>query len=256
MLSLQNTLIMRIILALATVWFSTGTVSFQYYRDLDAVALECIDVGSKEILSATNEDEILVFIGNSPSYFYHSLKHVRPHVFQLPMSGLYYLDTIDGHIDEMRETQPNGVKKYESVYLDPIRNLARLGNRKVVLIDWSYTGRAMDVFHAFLGIPEAEGLQIISPDSLIKGIFNPLHLHIRKFILSECEGKFANQGYVRLCPGFCSHLWDTSGINLVSEYIESHPNVARNIAMIPPPSDSPLPARDHTGRMVNISDLW
>jgi hypothetical protein len=183
--------------------------------------------GARQILASTAADEVLVFVGNSASYFYHALKTERPNSFLVPFSGGWY--PLDFGTWSLKLAD-----KFDSVMLDPIRELALALNSAIVLVDITIHGRSVVSFDKLLRRRNCdhcrtELLQISSsPGVLPKS--NPKDIYVRAMIMVELDG-FLVGSYVRLVPSFQHKLWAASSPALVRVY-ENRPVAAQAIQSI------------------------
>ena len=220
-------------------------------EDLRPHILDLIRDGAEQIVANTTSDEILVFTGNTASYFYHAVKHAR-HSFLVPSSNLYYINEPGDFLEYHRVHSE--YQRYSEVFLDPIRQEATQENKKIVLIDYSLTGRTVDAFNAMLGLEEQTEFIHLAPEHQFPlSIWSPRHTKTRKVVVvGRSLLSLANGAYLRLCPSFSSKEWGQSSHHLMPQF-ESSEQVAKNIALIP--AVEPRTDSLHEVEETNLVDL-
>jgi hypothetical protein len=198
-------------------------------QPLDDKALEAIGIGKQQILAATSEKDLLVFLGNSASYFYHAVSEQRVS-YRIPISGRYVIDALD------RKER----NRFEEVFISPIVNEALKDDRKIILIDHSHTGQSVDSFNSLLRnychecrasfINLVTHTQVKDALSSKKPWIHPpktiaLHSYV---VLPDVAVKLFNDGYVRLSPHHPHWKWEKSTSTLLQEY-QKQPKVLEAI---------------------------
>jgi hypothetical protein len=222
-------------------------VTYPVYSD---VALNNIRIGAEGIVRASTDEDILVFIGNSASYFYHAVKNVRRSIL-VPSSNLYYLSEPRDYLEYKAEHYD----LYSSVFLEPIRSEASTRGRNIVLVDYSFTGRTIDVFNALLGMAEqTEFIHLVANHQFPLEARSPEHTRTRSVVvLPSSVISLINGVYRRLCPSLGKEQWGESSPDLLSKY-EQIEAVAADIARIPPVV-LPLTELPPMTRPVNIKSM-
>jgi hypothetical protein len=220
---------------------------FPEYSD---VALDNIRIGAEGIVRASTDEDILVFIGNSASYFYHAVKSVR-RSFLVPSSNLHYTS----EPREYLEYKAEHYDLYSSVFLEPIRSEARSHGRNIVLVDYSVRGRSVDVFNAILGMEaQTEFIHLAADHQFPLNARSPKHTKTRTVVVLPASVMALADGvYRRLSPSFGKEKWGESSPELLTTY-EQIEAVAADIARIPPVV-LPLPELAPMTRPVNIKNM-
>ncbi|KAI9678196.1 MAG: hypothetical protein M1817_006141 [Caeruleum heppii] len=175
------------------------------FNERDVIVVHDI---KKKILSVTKPDDLILFIGNTGSYFYYAFKPTdNRNVHLIPLSGqCYYRGT---------SPTPSNLAAYRRRILDPAFATRKPGSR-VILVDHVRSGISIDNFVEALdrsGVYADEALLInLAYPHLTKnhvsGAFDVTYL--ATFPVGWHDDHFArfDEGFVgRLLPYYARELW-------------------------------------------------
>jgi hypothetical protein len=203
---------------------------------------------SKQILHATSNDELLVFVGNSPSYFYHLVREFRDCV-ALPFSTSRF-NLANFNFD--RDTFP-GLDHFVEVLLRPIFDK----KKPIVLIDMSVSGRTINILNRLMKSRcrecKIQYLQLFIENSTVFSLpQSPREVDTRAIIfIPEICSNFSYNLFHRLMPKLSREHWSKASQGLMHAY-KAQPEQAAVIAHIealaysaemrtPLPSERPSP---------------
>jgi hypothetical protein len=200
-------------------------------QDLDDEALDAIRTVKEAILKASSPtSDVIVFIGNSGSYFYHAIKKQRD-AYLVPISGRYLTRPENMPSKEARTT-------FQQVFLLPIIKRAFYGQKNIILVDHSQSGQSVDSFNEMLQSLclkcRTEFINIIPQQKAMAGTIRAPYTvqtigHI--YLPYYMSAQLFNDGYVRLSPQFPHGKWHEATASMMREY-EEQPRVRAAIAQI------------------------
>jgi hypothetical protein len=222
---------------------------------LDDVMLEAISFGADKIVDFTDSKDVLVFLGNSASYFYHGVRAIgklnsgkKRDSFLVPISGASELSV---SVDHKRSISGEltiwskiwsiwRVRKFRNTFIDPIVEQS-LGKR-IVLIDFSWTGKGVENLHKIFqdavaashNKPEIVFLNLTTKEQHYfreRKLPNNIET-IREVILKEHCLPLFNGKYQRLVPDYKFGKWLEDYGNILAEFHATNPDVPSEIQKI------------------------
>lgn len=191
-------------------------------------AMEAIGIGQREILENTRKNDLLVFLGNPASYFYHAVASQRD-AHLVPIFATAWFDT-DRILAEDRAT-------FENVFLAPIVK-ATESRRNIVIIGHSIDGSEsasntfISVLRQFCPRCKLSYLNLITEFQLGLSTENQKGLKkLTKIVLPGIAIRLFNRDFVELCPEFPPSQWHTATTIMLNTF-ERQPEVYETISRI------------------------
>lgn len=197
-------------------------------KPLDDEALAAIKIGKQEILRSTSDKDLLVFLGNSASYFYHAVSKERDS-YLIPISGRYRVFGRDSPDKKM-------IKRFVNVYLSPIVKKALGEDKRIVIVDHSHTGQSIENF-VLLWMEYSSPcyisfLNLLTQTQRRVGVIDPRYTQLLgKVTMPDIAIHLFNDGYVRLTPHHQHWKWGESSPSLLENY-EQNSEVLKAIELI------------------------
>jgi hypothetical protein len=162
---------------------------------------------ANSLVNYTEQDDVLVFIGQSPTYPSYIVEKLRK-VIRVPCSGRFLIDN---------ETIPNQAQLagFKQMLNELGLSEAIISNQHIILVDHSHSGQSISSFGKLLNLlydlnkrydfinivsaPQAKDGWIMRPDYLV--------INTERFLIMPSLVAIANNGYPRSIPSYQYWKW-------------------------------------------------
>ena len=197
---------------------STDTNSVALTND----AKSAISYGARKIIAHTSLNEMLLFLGNSASYFYYAVRKTgKREAHLIPVSGRYTLDEEDKRYSDSH---------FIETYVTPVVTRALTENRVIVLIDHTHSGITVDNFVSVLdsrcnGRCKLALINLVAEAQVLgHSIRPPRKVGTRyEVVLPNVGVELFNEHFFRLTPHHPRSKWHLSNPNLITEHQSKDP---------------------------------